>query len=154
MNTVNSSTGYSGFELKSSFSPHVLPLTKSISKDTPTESQVKEAINAILDDVEETKDNLLCTKTYQAHYANEVRGEELKLEEGDCVMFDMSNRQREYLGSGKGRVAKLMPRWDGPYTITKAYPETSSYTLDLPAASNIFPTFHVLRLKRSVPEDY
>ncbi|KXN86961.1 hypothetical protein AN958_09414 [Leucoagaricus sp. SymC.cos] len=144
MNTVNSSTGYSGFQLKSGFSSHVLPLTGRVSKkDPPTQSQVKEAINAILDDVEEAKDNLLCAKTYQAHYANEVRGEELKLEEGDCVMLDTSNHQCEYLGSGKGRVAKLMPRWDGPYTITKAYPETSSYTLDLPAALNIFPAFHV-----------
>ena len=27
-------------------------------------------------------------------------------------------------------MAKFFPRWDGPYTITNAHPETSSYTLD------------------------
>lgn len=29
------------------------------------------------------------------------------------------------------RVAKLMPRWDGPFVVIKAHPDSSSYTLDL-----------------------
>ena len=40
------------------------------------------------------------------------------------------------------RVAKFMVRYDGPYKVTSAFPDTSSYTLDLPPSMRIFPTFH------------
>ncbi|KIL63341.1 hypothetical protein M378DRAFT_64000, partial [Amanita muscaria Koide BX008] len=41
---------------------------------------------------------------------------------------------------------KLMPRFDGPYKITAAHPEFSTYTLELPN-SRVFPTFHVSQLR-------
>ena len=39
-------------------------------------------------------------------------------------------------------VAKFMPRFDGPYTITDIDPDHSTVTLDLPNSPNIFPMFH------------
>ncbi|KIK78403.1 hypothetical protein PAXRUDRAFT_90704, partial [Paxillus rubicundulus Ve08.2h10] len=42
---------------------------------------------------------------------------------------------------------------DGPYTITRAHPNTSTYTLNLPNSPNIFPTFHVSQLHRYTPND-
>ena len=54
---------------------------------------------------------------------------------------------------GDKRVAKFMVRYDGPYTITRAFPDTSSYTLDLPPSMNIFPTFHVSLLRPYVEND-
>lgn len=50
-------------------------------------------------------------------------------------------------------VAKFMVRFDGPYTVLHAYPETSVYTLDLPNTMKIFPTFHASLLKRFIPND-
>lgn len=46
-----------------------------------------------------------------------------------------------------------MPRFDGPYKILAAHPESSTYTLDLPAHTNIRPTFHASELKAHVPND-
>ncbi len=54
---------------------------------------------------------------------------------------------------GSGRVAKFMPHYDGPFEITRAHPETSSYTLSLPTSSRIHPTFHASQLKAFVPND-
>jgi hypothetical protein len=50
-------------------------------------------------------------------------------------------------------VGKFMPRFDGPYTIVSANPESSTYTLDLPQHTNVHPTFHVSELKRHVPNN-
>ncbi|EPQ50046.1 hypothetical protein GLOTRDRAFT_21152, partial [Gloeophyllum trabeum ATCC 11539] len=41
---------------------------------------------------------------------------------------------------------KFMPRFDGPYRVTDAFPERSVYTLDLPNTPNIFPEFHAKHL--------
>ena len=41
-----------------------------------------------------------------------------------------------------------MPCYNGPYTITKAFPEALMYTLHMPASSHAFPSFHVMLLKR------
>jgi hypothetical protein len=108
---------------------------------------VMELFHDIEHDVEEAKDNLLSTKIYQAHCANAHCGPEPVLHIGDHALLDTSNRHREYMQAGSGHVAKLMPQWDGPYTIVKAHPETSLYTLDLPASFTIHPTFHVSHLK-------
>jgi hypothetical protein len=40
-----------------------------------------------------------------------------------------------------------MPRFDGPYTIIGAWPEKSTYMLELPNSPNTFPTFHVSQLR-------
>ena len=39
-------------------------------------------------------------------------------------------------------VAKFMPRFNGPYTVTDINPDHSTVTLDLPNSPNIFPTSH------------
>ena len=46
-----------------------------------------------------------------------------------------------------------MPRFDGPFEITKAYPESSSYQILLPLSSKIFPTFHISQLRKHLPND-
>ena len=52
-----------------------------------------------------------------------------------------------------GRVAKFMPRFDGPFTTTDTHAAKSSYTLDLPNEPNRYPTFHASQLRRFVPND-
>lgn len=89
----------------------------------------------------------LAAKASQATQVNKHRVPELSLRIGDKVMLSTKHRRREYMQKGDNRVAKFMPRFDGPYTITDAHPETSMYTLDLPNSPNIFPTFHSSQLK-------
>jgi hypothetical protein len=103
-------------------------------------------------DVAEARDNLLMAKVAQAHAANTKHRPDFNFEEGDCVMLSTFHRRQEYKRKGERRVAKFFPRFDGPYTITNAHPETSSYTLDMPN-SCIFPTFHVSELKPFVEND-
>ncbi|PSR82058.1 hypothetical protein PHLCEN_2v6128 [Hermanssonia centrifuga] len=44
-------------------------------------------------------------------------------------------------------------RWDGPYNVVQAWPNSSVYTLDLPEHSNAFPTFHSSLLKPYIHND-
>jgi len=46
-----------------------------------------------------------------------------------------------------------MPRFDGPYEIMEAFPESSSYKLLLPPTSKSYSTFHVAQLRTHVPND-
>ena len=69
------------------------------------------------------------------------------------MLLSTLNRRREYMQKGDNRVAKFMARYDGPYKVKHAYPETSTYTLDLPPSMKIFPTFHASMLKRYIRND-
>ncbi|RXW14484.1 hypothetical protein EST38_g11370 [Candolleomyces aberdarensis] len=96
----------------------------------------------------EAQDNLLAAKVDQAFYANKKRGEEVIYSVGDRVLLSSRNRRKELKAGDPNRVTKFLPRWIGPYTVVKANPNSSTYTLDLPGDSNIFPVFHGSLLKR------
>jgi hypothetical protein len=81
-------------------------------------------------------------KALQANSANMNQRPDFNFKAGDRVMLSMLHRRQEYKWKGECHVAKFFPRFDGPYTITKAHPESLSYTLDMPN-SRVFPTFHV-----------
>ena len=59
-------------------------------------------------------------------------------------MLSTTNQRHEYKKKGEKRVAKFLPRWDGPYKITNAHPEVSTYTLQL--NTNTYPCFMSLNL--------
>ena len=65
----------------------------------------------------------------------------------------VSITSRNYKRKDKRRVTKFMPRNDGPYTVVRAFPEKSEYTLRLPNNPQTFPGFHSSLLKRFVPND-
>ena len=154
MNTVNASTGFSGFQLKTGWSPCVIPPLIPLNIDaTPEQTAAHEIITRVALDVKEAQDNLLAAKIHQAYHANEHRAPEDIYEIGDLVMLSTENCRRNYKHKGKTRVAKFMPRNDGPYTITHAFPEHSEYTLKLLNNPNTFPGFHAHLLKRYVPND-
>src|SRR6266436_2210840 len=63
---------------------------------------------------------------------------------------DKAYLSTENLNLPKGRSRKLMPKFIGPYEVTKSHPNESRYTLDLPPelkARRIHPSFHVTRLR-------
>ena len=102
-------------------------------------------IQRLTDDVAEAQDNLLLTKITQAHYASSARAPEHKYVPGDLVMLSTTNRRHKYKKKGEKRSAKFFPWWDGPYRVTKAHPEASTYTLDI--ATDAHPVYHAQHLK-------
>jgi len=44
--------------------------------------------------------------------------------------------------AGDHRIAMFMVRYDGTYNVIQSWPDSSTFTLDLPEAMGIFDTFH------------
>jgi hypothetical protein len=156
MNSMNSSTGFSPFQLRLGRSPRVIPPLVPDSLEglkTREEIDAKNIISQIALDVEEAKDNLLQAKIFQAHYANRHRDAEPKYVVGDKVMLSTLHRRNEYKKKGEKRVAKFLPRFDGPYTVVDTHHEASTYTLELPNRPNAYSVFHASELTRHVGND-
>jgi hypothetical protein len=103
--------------------------------------------------VSEAQDNLLAAKISQAEFANRRRGDEIVYKVGERVMLSTKHRRRKYLQKHSGQVAKFLPRFNGPFLITKANPAKSTYTLDLPNEPDRFPTFHASLLRKFHPNN-
>ena len=154
MNTVNKSTGYSPFQLKYGCSPRVLPYLDDSDDASRENLELHEIVPMIEKNIADAKDNLMLAKISQAYFMNEKRSPELKYKVGDKVMLSTANQFREFKEKpGNCRVAKSMPRYDGPWEIIEAWPETLSYKLKLPNSTNIFPTFHTSQIKPFTPND-
>jgi hypothetical protein len=153
MDTVNKSTGFSGFQLKMGWSPRLLPplidkqpalLDEDI--DAVTTQQAIDVIYQLELNILESKDNLIYVKVFQLHQANKSQGPKIVYKTGDLIMLSTLHCRRDYKNKGDKRVAKSMPRFDSPYRVVAAFPESSVYTLDLPNSPNTFPTFHASEL--------
>ena len=159
MNTVNASTGFSGFQLLTGQLPRIIPsLTALPPSPAPTgdDDAVKQAMTILQkleDDVQAAKDNLLLAKVTQVHQKNKHRSPEKQYAVGDKVMLLTFHRRREYVQKGQNRVTKFMPRFDGPYTITRAFPIRSVYAIDMPNCPNLYSTFHTPLLKPFIAND-
>jgi RNase H-like domain found in reverse transcriptase/Integrase zinc binding domain len=153
MNTINVSTGFSPFQLRMGRSPRlILPL---VAVDTPVPDEINHStaiklIEWIERDISEAQDNLLAAKIFQSEFSNHHHGNEIIYKIGDRVMLSTEHRRREYMQKHKGRVAKFLPRFDGPFVVTGANPSKSSYTLHLPKR---FPSFHTSLLRRYHPNN-
>jgi hypothetical protein len=150
MNNVNASTGYSGFQLHIGRSPRVVPpLVQPTRDESKDEQAARKVIENIERCVEDAKDCLLKAKVEQEYYSNVGRADDEVYKVGDKVMLSMLNRRREYVhGSNKEkRVAKFLPRFDGPYMVTEVMPQFSAYTIDMLNQLNVFNTFHASQLK-------
>ena len=147
MNMANTSTGFSPFQLRMGRSPRLIPpLVPSkaleVAESSPEGEDATSLIESLTQATAEAQDNLLATKVNQADATNQHQGAEDRFNVGDKVLLSKEHRWREYVQAKSGSVAKFMPHFDGPFTITHAHPETSNYTLELPNEPNWFPTFH------------
>jgi len=155
MNTVNKSTGFSPFQLRMGRSPRVIPpLVGREGTDTTPEAERAWTLIRNLEQITmEAQDNLLRAKISQAAQANKSRTLTFPFEIGGRVRLSTVNRRHEFKGSGEKRVAKFMPRFNGPYTIVDIDEEGSTVTLDLPNSPNIVPTFHTSEVVPYVEND-
>lgn len=143
MNTINKSTGFTPFQLWMGRSPRVIPpLVPAKSNATVTDIDAWHVIRQLETDVFEVQDNLLRAKISQSVQSNKHRSLKFPFRVGSRVRLSTSHRRNEYKAKGEKRVAKFMPRYDSPYTITDVDEEHSTITLDLPNSPNIFPVFH------------
>ena len=164
MNSATSdATGKSPFEMVLSFLPIVSPIS-TVSSDVPAvddlvETRTKRHESAALlvadreEHINEGRDLLAAAKVRQAQQSNAHRRAEPDWKIGDLVMIDTKDRHARFKTGGARRSAKLLPRYDGPYEILKAFPLQSKYTLRLSPGDKSFPTFHTEKLKLYVPND-
>jgi hypothetical protein len=125
------------------------PFVQGTASDNMSEGTAACSIIAqIENDVADAKDALLGAKVMQAFFANKSHGPEDCYLVGDCIMHATLHCCRDFKAGDQSRIAKFFPHWDGSFTVTKAFPETSSYTLHLPNSLNVFPTYHASLLKQ------
>jgi hypothetical protein len=153
MNTVNKSTGLAPFELKSGHRPRVIPALTTAETSPYLKWDPLELLQQIQLNVGDAKDNLLLAKVTQAYQANATRSPEIDLNVDEYAMLSTLHRRRELKKKNEKRVAKFMPRYDGPYKIIATNPPMSTYTLEIPKSPNGFNTFHVSQLRKYVPND-
>jgi len=104
-------------------------------------------------DVFEAQDNLLKAKMSQSIQANKHRTLSFPFTVGSRVRLSTLHRRKEYKAKGEKRVAKFMPHYDGPYTITEIDELHSTVTLNLPNSPNIYPTFHTSQVIPYIESD-
>ena len=121
---------------------------------TPQESPgVVSFVQQALDTLAMAHDAIISNRVRQTIQANKGRREEKEgtFVEGQKVYLSTTN-----LAIPKHRARKLVPRWIGPYEITKAYPEKSTYHVELPealASRNIHNVFHASQLRPHKEDD-
>ena len=98
--------------------------------------------------VKVVRDNLKIARDRQKSYADN-RGRDLQFEIGDRVFLNISPWKVVLIF---GRRGKLSPRYIGPYEIvSKVGPVACKLKLS-PELSRIHDTFHVLMLKKYIPD--
>jgi len=105
MNSVNASMGFSGFQIRLSHSPRlippIVPTTLTPSTTIQEESvRAQELITRLHDDIAKAKDNLMQAKVFQAHFANKHRSAETPFKIGNKVMLSTLHGRQEFKQKG------------------------------------------------------
>ena len=156
MNTINKSTRFSGFQLKSSFAPKLIsPLVVQDALKSEDRFTVDAAklIKHLELNVLEAQDTLWKVKIDQACAANAHRSKETVYKVGDWVGLCTTKQRCEFNHKNRKTCMKFLARFDRPYMVIATHPETSNYTLDMPNHPNVFPVFHGLELKPLLNND-
>ena len=146
--SISESTGYVPFELAGGYMPSMI---KEIRSDENFAQGVKSFALIALQNLADAHDAIIEARVFQADKTNKKRGNEPNIAVGDLVYLSTKN-----LNMPKNRAQKLCPKYIGPYKVSKAYPEFSNYTLELPMAlqgRRILQKFHVALLRPHHPSE-
>ncbi|RDB20552.1 Transposon Tf2-6 polyprotein [Hypsizygus marmoreus] len=140
--SVSETTKYAPFELNGGHMPSML---REIRSDGVIPKGIKAFAERALQNLADAHDSIIEARVFQTRNANKVRRQGPNIKSGELVYLSTKN-----LNLPKGRARKLCPKFVGPYKVLKAYPETSTYRLELPTAlqaRRINPTFHISLLR-------
>jgi hypothetical protein len=97
MNSLNASTGFSPFQLKSGHSPWIIPaLAPTIGGETVEELDAWSLTKKLELDVRTAQDSLTAAKVRQAYHANMHHTAEDVYQIRDRVMLSTTNHHRDY----------------------------------------------------------
>jgi hypothetical protein len=130
-----------------------LPPLIALDEDEERDQSARDIITLMQPMEMEAKDNLLEAKISQAQQQNRHRKDVFPFKNGERVVLSTAHRRRTYKSGDQPRVAKFMPRFDGPYKVTATDEKHSTVTLDLPEHSTLFPVFHTSEVKLFVEND-
>ena len=146
--STSASTGFALFELNYGYMPK-MSLFPSIPGTFPGAAAFAERARHNL---KQAHDALIQARVNSTHQANKQRdGDAPEFRAGDLVYLSTAN-----LSLPKGRARKLAPKYIGPYAVLEAYPESSTYKLNIPPdlkRRHIHATFNVSLLKPHEPND-
>lgn len=128
MNTVNRSTGFTPFQLRFGRSPRILPPLINLPSKTPADKLATDLIQHMQLMTLEAQDNLISAKISQAHQSNKSHSPTFPFKTGDMVILSTLNRRCEIQARDTNRVAKFMPRFDGPFLIKNTDEKHSSHS--------------------------
>ena len=145
----NKSTGFAPFELNYGYIPTLRGLLDRVpaSFKPGVRHYAEKAQSCLL----VAHDAIIAARVSQTYHANKRRRQEPAYQVGDRVWLST-----EYLAMPKGRARKLMPKFIGPFVITKADRATSNYQLELPdemKSRHIRNRFHADRLRPCLEND-
>ena len=138
-------TGFSPFMLMYGYQPRS-PMTVGLA--TEKVQQAKEFLQEHFDMLRLARQNVQQAQDRYKKYANEHR-RLVSFEEGDRVFLKVPEHSQSLK---TGIVAKLSPRYCGPFTILKRIGQVA-YKLALPEHSKVHPVFHVSRLRKQLGQN-
>ncbi|KIK14683.1 hypothetical protein PISMIDRAFT_17126 [Pisolithus microcarpus 441] len=147
--SINSSTGFTPFELTYGYLPRSLPNVEEQS--IMTAPGVTSFVRRARENLAMAHNAIIEACMVQTHHANKRQREGGKYTEGDLVYLSTKN-----LTLPKGCARKLLPKYIGPMKVIHANPSTDTYTLELPKQlqeRRIHPTFHANLLRHHEPND-
>jgi hypothetical protein len=147
--SVNSSTGFAPFELNRGYMPHMI--NRLPTKMVKSLKGIKEFVENALLNLMVAHDAIIVSQVHQMYHDNKCQRPERPWKVDDLVYLSTEN-----LNLPKGWVQKLMPKFIGPYKIVRAFPDSSTYELDLPEGlkkRRINAKFHSSRLRIHEPND-
>src|SRR5437762_14138952 len=150
-NSVNATTGKSPTELVFGATLRLFPSPRDLAKPTQDVPAITDYIQRIQDNIAMARDRHAEAKIKQTTYANNKRRPEPEYKVGDKAYLETKDLRLRI--KQKGRSAKFYSRYVGPFEISKCQPETSNYTLKLPAEYQIHFKVHSRRLKPAHDND-
>ncbi len=142
-NHIQSSTGYSPYYLNNGYNVKLpIDMAGPIQPEQSSNETANIMIQQMSNDLEKAKQHLLQAQQKQIKYANQHR-QSITFNVNDQVLLSTQNLNTN------NRSPKLLPKFIGPFTITKKLSDVV-YELQLPPNFRVHPVFHISKLKKYI----